>query len=224
MKLLIVEDDDKIAGAVGRALAAESFTVERASDGDEGWTMATEGGFDLIVLDILLPGRSGYVLCRDLRAAGNWTPILMLTAKSGELDEADGLDSGADDFLTKPFSMVVLLAHIRALLRRVNGGAPATSLVGSISIDGAARRVWSGAEEVVLTSREFDVLEFLVRREGEVVSKQDILAGVWESDFDGDANIVEVYVGRLRRKLDKPFGTDHISTLRGAGYRIDGAS
>ncbi len=184
--------------------------------------MATEGTYDLIVLDLMLPRRNGYVVCRDLRAAGDWTPILMLTAKEGDLDETEALETGADDFLTKPFSFPVLIARIRALLRRSGGRDPVPSTVGRIRVDVAGRRVWSSGAEVELTRREFDVLEFLVRRAGQVVSKQEIIAGVWEFDFDGDPNIVEVYVGRLRRKLDEPFGTRHIATVRGAGYRLDG--
>ena len=223
VKLLVVEDDLKIAAAVKRGLEAEGFTVDVASDGDDGWWMATEGSYDLIVLDIMLPRRNGYVLCGDLRAAGDWTPILMLTAKEGDLDEAEALETGADDFLTKPFSFPVLIARIRALLRRAGRRDPPPATVGAIARRPAARRAWSGGTEIELTRREFDVLEFLVRRAGQVVSKHEIIAGVWEFDFDGDPNIVEVYVGRLRRKLDDPFGTRHIATVRGAGYRLDGA-
>ena len=220
MKLLLVEDDAKIAATVRRGLEAEGFTVEHAADGDDGLWRATEGAYDLIVLDIMLPGRNGYEVCRQLRAAGDWTPILMLTAKDGDLDEAEALDTGADDYLTKPFSFAVLVARVRALLRRTAGGSPAPLAVGDLRIDPSARRVWRGDEEVRLTAREFEVLEFLVRRAGQVLSKQAILDGVWDLDFEGDPNIVEVYVRRLRRKLDEPFGTSSIETLRGAGYRI----
>jgi two-component system, OmpR family, response regulator len=222
VKLLVVEDDLKIAVAVKRGLEADGFTVDIAADGDDGWWMATEGTYDLIVLDLMLPRRNGYAVCRDLRGAGDWTSILMLTAKEGELDETEALETGADDFLTKPFSFAVLIARIRALLRRSGGRDPVPSVVGQLRVDVAGRRVWSSGAEVELTRREFDVLEFLVRRAGQVVSKQEIIAGVWEFDFDGDPNIVEVYVGRLRRKLDEPFGTRHIATVRGAGYRLDG--
>jgi two-component system, OmpR family, response regulator len=222
VKLLVVEDDHKIASAVKRGLEGEGFTVDVAFDGDDGWWMATEGTYDLIVLDIMLPGRNGYVLCADLRASRNWTPILMLTAKDGDLDEAEALDTGADDYLTKPFSFPVLVARIRALLRRAGGREPVAVTVGALRVDPAGRRVWSSGTEVDLTRREFDVMEFFVRRAGQVVSKDEILAGVWEFDFAGDPNIVEVYVGRLRRKLDEPFGTHHIATVRGAGYRMDG--
>jgi DNA-binding response OmpR family regulator len=221
VKLLLVEDDDKLAVAVRRSLKSAGFTVDRAADGDEGWRMLSESGYDLVVLDLLLPGRSGMSLCREMRAAGDWTPVLMLTAKGGEHVQASALDTGVDDYLTKPFSTLVLIARIRALLRRVGNATPATSTVGRIAIDSTSRRAWSSGVEVTLTSREFDLLEYLVRRPGEAVSKQEILDDVWQFDFDGDPNIVEVYVARLRRKLDKPFGTRHLVTLRGAGYRIE---
>ncbi|HEX8860144.1 MAG TPA: response regulator transcription factor [Actinomycetes bacterium] len=220
MKLLLVEDDEKIAATVKRGLEAEGFSVELAADGDEGLWRATEGSYDLLVLDILLPGRNGYRLCADLRAADNWTPILMLTAKDGDLDEAEALDTGADDYLTKPFSFPVLVARVRALLRRTPDRKPAPVSVGDLRIDPAQRRVWVGEDERTLTSREFEVLEFLVRRAGQVLSKEEILAGVWDDDFDGDPNIVEVYVLRLRRKLDLPDGRHRIETVRGAGYRV----
>jgi two-component system, OmpR family, response regulator len=220
VKLLLVEDDAKIAAAVRRGLEAEGFSVEVAADGDDGLWKATEHAYDLIVLDILLPGRNGFRLCADLRAAGDWTPILMLTAKDGKLDEAEGLDTGADDYLTKPFSFEVLVARIRALLRRTGGRDPVPVAVDDLRIDPRARRAWRGDVEVTLTAREFSVLEFLVRRAGQVLSKDDILAGVWADDFDGDPNIVEVYVGRLRRKIDEPFRCRSIETLRGAGYRL----
>ena len=221
MKLLLVEDDSKIAAAVKRGLEAEGFSVEVAVDGDEGLWRATEGVYDLIVLDLLLPGRNGYRVCADLRAAGDWTPILMLTAKDGDLDEAEGLDTGADDFLTKPFSFAVLVARIHALLRRTAGRVPLPVTVGDLRIEPRARRAFRGEAEVALTAREFSVLEFLVRRGGQVVSKQEILAGVWADDFEGDPNIVEVYVRRLRRKIDEPFGRRSIETIRGAGYRLE---
>ncbi len=220
MKLLLIEDDTRIAVAVRRGLEAEGFSVEVAHDGDDGLWRAVEGAHDLIILDLMLPGRSGYRVCADLRAAEIWTPILVLTAKDGDLDEAEALDTGADDYLTKPFSFPVLVARVRALLRRVGGRNPAPVEVGDLRIDPGRRRVWRGDVEVSVTTREFDVLSFLVRRCGQVLSKDEILAGVWDFDFDGDPNIVEVYVGRLRRKLDEPFGHRSIETVRGAGYRL----
>ena len=219
MKVLVVEDDRRTAAALRRGLEAEGYAVDVAVDGNDGLWMATEIGADVIVLDIMLPGRNGYLVCRDLRQRGVWTPILMLTAKDGEWDEAEGLDTGADDYLVKPFSFPVLLARLRALLRR--GPEPPMSLaVGDLRIDPHRRRVFRGEDEVVLTARQFDVLEFLVRRAGEVQSKSDVLAGVWPHDFDGDPNVVEVYVGRVRRAVDEPFGRHTIETVRGAGYRI----
>jgi two-component system, OmpR family, response regulator len=222
MKLLLVEDDTKIATAVKRGLEAEGFSVEIALDGQDGLWMATEGAYDLVILDIMLPGRNGYQICADLRRAGNWTPILMLTAKDGDLDEAEALDTGADDYLTKPFSFPVLLARVRALLRRATGHGPVPLEVGGLRIDSGERRVWCRGTEVTLTAREFDVLEFLTRRAGQVLSKDEILAGVWELDFEGDPNIVEVYILRLRRKLDERFGRRSIQTVRGVGYRLSG--
>lgn len=222
MKLLVVEDDVKVASAVARGLRAEGFNVEVADDGDEGLWRATEGQYDLILLDIMLPGVNGYRLCAELRGQGDWTPILMLTAKDGDEDEAEALEIGADDYLRKPFSFPVLVARVHALLRRSTGGTVATVDLGDLHVDPAARRVTRGDREIALTSREFDVLEFLVRRAGQVQSKAGILAGVWDFDFDGDPNIVEVYVGRLRRKVDEPFGVCSIETVRGAGYRMVG--
>ena len=223
MKVLLVEDDRKIAAAVRRGLEAEGFVVEVSLDGDDGLWRATEGTYDVLVLDIMLPGRNGFQLCADLRAAGDWTPILMLTAKAGDLDEAEALDTGADDYLTKPFSFPVLIARIHALLRRSARRGPGPVSVGSLRIDAAARRVWRGDVEITLTTREFEVLHHLARREDQVLSKDDILAGVWDYDFDGDPNIVEVYIGRLRRKVDEPFGEHSLQTVRGAGYRISAA-
>jgi len=220
VKLLLVEDDAKIAAAVARGLESEGFDVEVTGDGADGLWRATEGAHDLIVLDIMLPGRNGYQICADLRRAGIWTPILMLTAKDGDLDEAEALDTGADDYLTKPFSFPVLVARIRALLRRSGGRGPVPVEVGDLRIDTAERRVFVGDTEVTLTAREFTVLEFFVRRAGQVLTKDEILAGVWDSDFDAESNIVEVYILRLRRKIDDPFGRRSIETVRGAGYRI----
>jgi two-component system OmpR family response regulator len=220
VKILLVEDDKKIATSVKRGLEAEDFTVDVALNGTDGLWLANEGTYDLIILDIMLPGRNGYQICADLREAGDWTPILMLTAKDGDLDEAEALDTGADDYLTKPFSFAVLVARIRALLRRASGRDPAPVEAGDLRIDPGQRRAWRGEVEIELTSRQFDVLEFLVRRAGQVLSKLDILDGVWEYAFEGDPNIVEVYVRRLRTGIDEPFGRHAIETVRGAGYRL----
>ncbi len=219
----MVEDDEKIAAAVKRGLEAEGFSVEVAGDGVDGLWRATEGSYDLILLDIMLPGRNGYQICADIRAAGDWTPILMLTAKDGDLDEAEALDTGADDYLVKPFSFPVLVSRIRALLRRTAGREVVAGAVDDLQIDAVARRVWRDGTEIELTTREFDVLEYFVRRPEEVLSKQQILAGVWADDFEGDPNIVEVYVGRIRRKIDAPFGRLSLETVRGAGYRLSAA-
>ncbi len=217
----MVEDDKRISSLVKRGLEAEGFTVDVALDGNDGLWLATEGSYDVIVLDIMLPGRNGYQVCADLREAGDWTPILMLTAKDGEHDEAEALDTGADDYLTKPFSFVVLVARIRALLRRSSGRDPVPVEAEDLRLDPAQRRVWRGDVEVELTARQFDVLQFLMRRKGEVVSKLEILDGVWEFAFEGDPNIVEVYIRRLRARIDEPFGRHAIQTIRGAGYRLE---
>ena len=220
VKVLLVEDDHKIATAVRRGLEVEGFNVEVALDGDDGWWLATEGTHDLILLDIMLPGRNGFEICAQLREAGNWTPILMLTAKDGDFDEAEALDIGADDYLVKPFSFPVLIARIRALLRRTDGRGPAPLAAGDLRIDPLGRRAWRGNTEIELTSRQFEVLEFLMRRADQVLGKTEILAGVWPYDFDGDPNIVEVYIRRLRSRIDEPFGRHSIQTVRGAGYRL----
>jgi two-component system OmpR family response regulator len=220
MKLLLVEDDAKIAAALRRGLLAEGFTVEVAPDGLEGLWRARESSYDLILLDIMLPGRNGYRVCADLRREGDTTPILMLTAKDGDLDEAEGLDSGADDYLRKPFSFPVLVARLHALLRRAALGDPPPLTAGDLRLDLRGRRAFRDDEEVALSAREFDLLAHLVRRSGQVVSKREILAGVWDDDFAGDPNVVEVYVARLRRKLDGSSDRTRIETVRGAGYRV----
>lgn len=218
MRLLIVEDEKRLARSLAGGLTAEGFAVDVVHDGLEGLHRAGEGAYDLVVLDIMLPGMNGYRVCAALRAAGHEVPILMLTAKDGEYDEAEGLDTGADDYLTKPFSYVVLVARIRALLRRRGGGSASPVLtVGALRMDTAARRVRLGGDEITLTAKEFAVLEQLALRAGQVVSKADILEHVWDFAYDGDPNIVEVYVSALRRKLSAAA----IRTVRGAGYRLE---
>jgi two-component system, OmpR family, response regulator len=220
MRVLVVEDEKRLAAGLRKGLEAEGFAVDVALDGADGLWMAREHAYDAIVLDIMLPGVNGYKLCATLRHDGVWTPILMLTAKDGEWDEVEALDTGADDYLTKPFAYAVLLARLRALLRRGARERPVVLEAGDLRLDPAARRAWRGEVEVELTPRELALLEFLLHRRGEVVSKREILEHVWDYDFEGDANIVEVYVWHLRSKLDRPFGRDTIETVRGAGYRL----
>lgn len=221
MRVLVVEDEKRLAGAIRRGLEQEGFAVDVAFDGEEGLWLAQENAYDAIVLDIMLPRLNGYKVCTRLREAGNWTPILMLTAKDGEFDHAEALDTGADDFLTKPFSYVVLVAHLRALLRRGTRERPSVLTAGDLRLDPAQHRCWRGDREIALTPRQFSLLEFLMSRAGEVVSKAEILEHVWDFAFDGDLNIVEVYVGYLRKKIDAPFGRRAIETLRLVGYRLD---
>jgi DNA-binding response OmpR family regulator len=224
MRLLVVEDEKKLASSLKRGLEADGFAVDVALDGTDGLWMATEHEYDAIVLDIMLPGINGYRLCGQLRDQGNWTPILMLTAKDGDLDEAEALDTGADDFLRKPFAHVVLVARLRALLRRGKPERPVELVAAGLRIDPSERRCWRGDAELELTAREFAVLEYLMSNAGSVVSKQDILGHVWDYEFEGDPNIVEVYVRHLRKKIDLPFETDSIQTIRGAGYRLTAAA
>lgn len=221
MRLLVVEDETRLAAYLKRGLVAEGFAVDIAADGEQGLWLATENTYDAILLDIMLPKISGYEVVKRLRAAGNWTAVLMLTAKDGEYDEADALDLGADDYLTKPFSFVVLIARIRALLRRGSPERPVLLEAGDLRLDPAAKRVMRGDVEIALTAKEFSLLEFLMRRRGEVLSKRQILEHVWDWGFEGDANIVEVYIGYLRKKIDVPFGRKTLSTVRGSGYRLE---
>ena len=218
MRLLVVEDEQRLAAGLRKGLEAEGFAVDVVHNGADGIWMARENPFDAIILDVMLPGANGYQVCRTLRSEGNWTPILMLTAKDGDWDEVEGLDTGADDYLTKPFSYAVLIARLRALRRRGAQARPTVLEAGDLRLDPATRRVWLRGEQVELTPREFAVLEHLLQHPDEVMSKRDILDHVWDFDFDGDPNIVEVYVRRLRTKLhrDQPV----IETVRGAGYRL----
>jgi DNA-binding response OmpR family regulator len=220
VRVLVVEDERRLAAAVKRGLEAEGFVVDLAHDGPTGLHLAREGGYDSVVLDIMLPGLSGYRICEQLRAERNWVPVLILSAKDGEYDQADGLDLGADDYLTKPFSYVVLAARLRALLRRGAMPRPAVLQAGDLSLDPATRAVRRTDRLVELTPREFALLEYLIRRPGEVVSKAELLSHVWEAEDITDLNVVEVYIGYLRRKIDSPFGRHAVQTVRGAGYRL----
>jgi DNA-binding response OmpR family regulator len=220
MRVLVVEDEIHLAEAITEGLTAEGFDVDAVHDGMDGLWRAREGSYDAIVLDVLLPGMNGYRVCKTLRDEEIWTPILILTAKDGEWDEAEALDTGADDFLSKPFSFVVLLARLRALFRRGAPPRPAVLEFGPLKLDPATRKAAHGDAEITLTAREFSLLEFLMRRDGHVASKPEILDHVWGMDFAGDPNVVEVYVGYLRKKIDQPFETELIRTVRGAGYRL----
>jgi two-component system OmpR family response regulator len=220
MRVLVVEDERTLADGLRRGLEAEGFAADVAHDGIDGLHLALEHAYDAIVLDLMLPGMNGFQVCAALRDAGVWTPIVVLTAKDGEYDEAEALDTGADDYVTKPFSYVSLVARLRALIRRGAGERPPILEAGNLRFDPGARRAWRGETEVRLTAREASLLEFLLRRAGQVVSKTEILDHVWDDRFDGDLNIVEVYVRHLRNKLDRPFGCAAIETVRGAGYRL----
>jgi len=220
MRVLLVEDEPRLAEMVRVGLVSEGFVVEVSADGAEGLWRGTAGEFDVIVLDIMLPKLNGYDVLRTLRERDVWTPVLMLTAKDGEYDQADAFDLGADDYLTKPFSFVVLTARLRALQRRGAPERPTVLTAGDLSLDPARRRVARGDTVIALTPREYGVLEFLLRSKGTVLSKAQILAAVWDAHYDGDDNIVEVYIGYLRRKIDTPFGRQAIETMRGMGYRL----
>jgi DNA-binding response OmpR family regulator len=220
MRLLVVEDEQRLAAGLRKGLEAEGFAVDVVHNGTDGIWMARENPFDAIILDVMLPGANGYQVCRTLRSEGNWTPILMLTAKDGVWDEVEGLDTGADDYLTKPFSYAVLVARLRALRRRGARARPTVLEAGDLRLDPATRRVWLLGDQIELTRREFAILEYLLRHPDEVLAKRDILDNVWDFDFDGDPNIVEVYIRRLRTKLQRPDGGAVIETVRGAGYRL----
>jgi len=220
MRVLVVDDEVRLADGVRRGLEAEGFAVDVAHDGVDGLWRAREARYDAILLDLMMPGMSGWRVCAALRAEGDWTPVLMLTAKDGEWDQVEAFEAGADDYVTKPFSFAVLVARVHALIRRGRVERPVVLEAGDLRVDPAARRVWRGDVEIVLTAREFAVLLHLVRHRDDVVAKRDLIAGVWNEDFEGDPNIVEVYVGHLRRKVDRPFGRASIETVRGAGYRL----
>jgi DNA-binding response OmpR family regulator len=220
MRVLVIEDERALAEGLRAGLEAEGFAADVVHDGVEGLWMAREHPYDAIVLDLMLPGMNGYRVCAALRDEENWTPILMLTAKDGEYDEAEAFDTGADDYVTKPFSHVALVARIRALIRRGGAERPAELALGDLRFDPGSRRARRGESEIGLTAREASLLEYLLHHPDVVVSKLEVLDHVWDAGFEGDPNIVEVYVGRLRAKLDRPFGRRSIETVRGAGYRL----
>jgi two-component system, OmpR family, response regulator len=224
MKVLVVEDEPRLSKTLQMGLSAEGFVVVTAATGPDGLWLASEQRFDVVVLDIMLPGLSGYEVLRRMRAAQVWTPVLMLTAKDGDYEQADAFDLGADDYLTKPFSFIVLVARLRALLRRGAPKRPAVLTAGGLSLDPARRVVQRGDTPISLTPREFGLLEYLLRNKDTVVTKTDILQHVWDPHHCGPDNVVEVYVGYLRRKIDAPFGTHTIETVRGVGYRLDSTS
>ncbi|MFB7723565.1 response regulator transcription factor [Nocardia sp. NPDC056100] len=220
MRVLVVEDEERLARTIARGLELEGFVVQLAHTGTDGLWLATEDDFDVIVLDIMLPGLSGYEVLRRLRQRDVATPVLMLTAKDGDYEQADALDLGADDYLTKPFSFVVLIARLRALLRRRAPQQPSILAAGALTLDPARRLVRYGETELTLTPREFALLEFLMRHRGIALTKAEILRNVWDAHYTGPENVVEVYVGYLRKKIDAPFGQNTIETLRGVGYRL----
>jgi two-component system OmpR family response regulator len=221
VRVLLVDDDRQLARALKQGLEGEGFAVDLAHDGDEGLWRATETSYDVLVLDVMMPGMTGLELCARLRNERQWAPVLMLTARDGELDEVHALDTGADDFLAKPFSFAVLVARLRALLRRGPTERPVTLIAGDLALDPAGHQVHRGAARIDLTPRQFSLLELMIRRKGEVLSKQQILEHVWDFAFEGDPNIVEVYVAQLRRRVDDPFGRVALQTVRGVGYRLD---
>ncbi|MBZ5735050.1 response regulator transcription factor [Nocardioides sp. TRM66260-LWL] len=220
MRVLLVEDEARLATALRRGLEAEGHAVDVAVDGPEALWHAEEHRYDVIVLDVMLPGLDGLEVCRRLRAREDWTPVLMLTARDARPDMIAGLDVGADDYVTKPFAFDVLLARLRSLARRQVAERPTVLTCGDLALDPATREVRRGEAVIETTSREFALLEVLLRNQGVVVGKQQVLQAVWGFDFDGDPNVVEVYVGRLRRKVDRPFGRASIETVRGTGYRL----
>lgn len=220
MRVLVVDDEPALRESLRRGLVTGGWAVDTAGDGEVGLEMAAGGEYDVVVLDIMMPRRNGYEVVREMRRLEIWTPVLVLTAKDGEYDEADAFDLGADDYLVKPFSFVVLEARLRALVRRGAPERPAVFEAGDLVVDPAAREVRRGGARITVTAREYAVLEYLIRNRNQVVSKPQILRAVWDSAYDGDDNIVEVYIGYLRRKIDAPFSARSIETVRGQGYRL----
>lgn len=220
MRVLIVEDEMALAETVRRGLSNEGFVVDVTHDGVSGLSAAIESSYDVILLDLMLPLKNGYDVLRELRERSVWTPVLMLTAKDGEYDETDAFDLGADDYLTKPFSFMVLVARVRALVRRGAPERPVVLTLGTLTLDPVTRAVRRGDSAISLTAREYGLLQYLMRRHDQVVSKAEILDNVWDPAFDGGDNVVEVYIGYLRRKIDVPFGVQSLATVRGMGYLL----
>jgi two-component system OmpR family response regulator len=220
MRVLIVEDQPKMASLIRRGLRQEGMAADVAKEGEEALVKAGATEYDAIVLDVMLPGIDGFEVCRRLRDDGVWSPVLMLTARDGVEDRVAGLDSGADDYLVKPFSYAELLARLRALARRGPVERPTELEVGDLRLDPASRRVWRGEREIDLSAKEFAVLEIFMRRPGEVLSRFQLLEHAWDYDYENRSNVVDSYVRLLRKKIDRPFGTESIETVRGAGYRL----
>jgi len=224
MRVLIVEDEAKMSALLRRGLRAEGMAVDVTASGEDALWMAGSTDYDAIVLDVMLPGIDGIEVCRRLRADGVWAPILMLTARDGVADRVAGLDEGADDYLTKPFSYAELLARLRALGRRGAGERPVRLEVGDLALEPASRRVWRGEAEIDLSAKEFALLEVFMRHPGDVLSRFQLLEHAWDYDYENRSNVVDSFVRLLRRKIDRPFGTNSIETVRGAGYRLRDAA
>ena len=222
MRVLIVEDELKMAGLVRRGLVEDGHAADVTGSGEDAVWMAQAHPYDAIVLDVMLPGLSGFETCRRLRNEGVWTPVLMLTARDGVQDRVSGLDAGADDYLTKPFAFSELFARLRALTRRELGARPPVLMVGDLVLDPATREVRRGGTDISLSAKQFAILEQFMRRPGEVLSRADLLEHVWDFAYEGTSNLVDVYVRTLRERIDRPFGLDSIETIRGAGYRLRG--
>jgi two-component system OmpR family response regulator len=220
VRVLVVEDERKMADLLRRGLEEEGYAVDTAGDGQEALWLAGENAYDAVVLDVMLPDLDGFEVCRRLRDAGSWSPVLMLTARDAVADRVSGLDAGADDYLTKPFSFAELLARIRALVRRGAAERPPVLRAGDLTLDPATRRVARGEAPIELTAKEFALLEYLMRHRGDVLSRTRLIEHVWDFAYEGDSNVVDVYVRYLREKVDRPFGADSIETVRGAGYRL----
>jgi two-component system, OmpR family, response regulator len=220
MRVLVVEDELKMASLLSRGFRNNGDAVDIARTGEDAGWMAAAREYDAIVLDVMLPGRDGFETCAALREAGNWTPVLMLTARDSIEDRVRGLDVGADDYLVKPFSFAELLARLRALVRRGGRARPTVLKVGDLRLDPATHQVWRGTEEIELTAKEFALLEAFMRRPGEVLSRGQLLDQAWDMGYDNRSNVIAVYVNYLREKIDRPFGTSSLETVRGAGYRL----